>query len=71
MCKCTGVMGTASQPEGAARRLGCEPWLKQQAVSLYDVGYCKTGAKCASVTAMYVISGLRFGIAMFRSVPLT
>ena len=51
-------MGTASQPEGAARRLGCEPWLKQQAVSLYDVGYCKTGAKCVSVTAMYVISGL-------------
>jgi len=30
-CPCN--TGTASQPEGAARRLGREPWLKQQAVS--------------------------------------
>ena len=30
-CRCD--TGTVSQPGGAARRLGCRPWLKQLAVS--------------------------------------
>ena len=46
-CRC--MTGTASQPDGAARRLGRGPWRKQQAVSPqpYNVDYCKPGAKSA------------------------
>ena len=49
--------GTASQPDGAARRLGPEPWLKQlQAVSPqpYDVGCSKPGAKSAVCDCLIV-----------------